>query len=417
VVRSIAFITALALCCQSVLAQQSDAADASLTAQSVFRGQSPVEIGSGIIPADPYATSPNYSSTQPHTTFYQDPTYGTPGGTIDPYFNGQPNPYGDPYANPYGGGMTTDPFLGGPGSYVPNQGNPYTTPSGGIFGKGPAAGYGAGLNGPRPYEYRWVERFDAAWFSDANTSTGGDFGVTEINYDKERAFQWGNGFIFSLNPQYNLRLWEGPKYPAGGFPVGGSDLPGATHRFGLGMKLATQNIQGWTFELGFNPSIGTDFNSSLSRDAWMLDGHVVGYWQYSACVMFALGAAYWDRVDDIILPYAGVVWTPNDYLEIRAVFPKPRISMFMGTPGGIATWAYLQAEYHVEAYQIEARGFGSTQMQMEDWRLSLGLYGETGAFTTFGEVGYVFSRDVKYSGAVAPFAIDDGLFLRTGFRF
>ncbi|MEZ6056302.1 MAG: hypothetical protein R3C01_06315 [Planctomycetaceae bacterium] len=347
----------------------------SLTADTVFRGQSPVTLG----------------QPQPITSYYQDPTFAQPGAI--------PGGYVDPY---YGGGGymgTTDPWLGGGGGYVDPYANSY------------GYGIGAGLNGAQPYKFGWTERFDAAWFSSESASAGGTFQLTEFNYDKEYVTPFG-GWIATINPQYNLRLFEGP-----GVVAPPPDIPGSAHRFGLGMKLATQSVNGWTFEGGFNPAIATDFSGGLSRDSWQFDGHLVGYWQASRQWMWALGATYWDRVDGIVLPYAGAVWTPNDYLEVRAIFPKPRISIFLGTPNAIATWAYLQGEYHVESYQIGVLNSANQKVQFEDWRVSAGFYGEAGWYTGFAEVGWVFDRKVKYSGASPGFTINDGLFVRTGLRF
>ena len=82
-------------------------------------------------------------------------------------------------------------------------------------------------------------------------------------------------------------------------------------------------------------------------------GRGVVFLRASPQLMIALGAAYWKRVDDIVLPYAGVVWTPNDYWEFRLMFPKSRISYFLGNWWGAATWVYGGVEYNVEAYQID----------------------------------------------------------------
>ncbi|MFT3772271.1 MAG: hypothetical protein QM820_43275 [Minicystis sp.] len=102
-------------------------------------------------------------------------------------------------------------------------------------------------------------------------------------------------------------------------------------------------------------------------------------------------------MDDIVLPYAGVVYTPNDLWEFRLLFPKPRISYFLGTPNGVATWVYVQAEYHVEAYQVDTYpGRGQDRVQIADWRVVGGMRFEAGWLTTFVEAGYVFDRKVEF---------------------
>jgi hypothetical protein len=222
-----------------------------------------------------------------------------------------------------------------------------------------------------------------------------------------------NSWVFSIAPQYGLRLWDGPR----GTP-GSAHLPGDVHRFGLGLKLASPEYYGWTLELGFNPSYGTDFEASPSSDGIMYDGHAALFWRASPQFMAALGVAYWDRVDDIVLPYAGVVFTPDEYWEFRLLFPRPRISLFLGTPNGVPTWLYVGGEYHVESYLIDRDPPGlSDQVQLTDWRVTGGLRFETGWLTSFIEAGWVFSRDVEFRRGGTDFDVDSGFITRLGFRY
>jgi hypothetical protein len=380
--------------------------------QSVVRGQSPA------------VAEPSVAAPVPYSTFYQTPTYAPNGtvapGTIMPYSGGAMPMYGDPY--------TSDPWLGG----APMGGgmmSPYST-GGSPWGAGTDT---YGLNGPQPYRFGWTARHDIAFITESGTSTGGDLGVFEYNWEKEYVAPVWSNWVFSIAPQYNLRLYDGPFSPrptAGVLAAApaGSELPGNAHRFGLGLKLATPTVGGWTFEGGFNPSIVTDFESDLSGDSILYDAHAVAFWRWDRQWMWALGAAYWDRVDDIVIPYAGAVWTPNDYVEFRLLFPKPRVSFFLGTPFGLPTWFYVQGEYHVEAYEIAINGpqrtaagtlvgVGDTRVQLADWRVVGGLYTEGQWATAFIEAGAVLGREVEYDGPVRAFDVDNGFILRMGFRW
>jgi hypothetical protein len=94
--------------------------------------------------------------------------------------------------------------------------------------------------------------------------------------------------------------------------------------------------------------------------------------------MVALGVAFWNRVDNFLIPYAGVVWTPNDYWEFRIMFPKSRISYFLGNWWGSAAWVYCGLEYNVEAYQISLVGPSGQdeKIQIADYRAVVGLRSE-----------------------------------------
>jgi hypothetical protein len=383
----------------------------------------------------PGFTGPVLGTPQPVTTFYQTPTYvnpATPGAT-DPTF-GTTVPGG---VAPY----TSDPWLNG------GMMSPYGYGGNAYPGTAPGS-YAIGLNGAQPYKFGWTERADVGWIAPASTNLPGDseLSVFETNYEKELTVPVFGNWIFSAAGQYNLRLFDGPfaqevgvgdAFPVPGGTLGAApDLPGNAHRFGLGLTLRTPALGPWTFEGGFNPSLATDFSSSLNSDAVLYDGHLVAYLRPNPVWTFAIGAAYWDRVDDIVIPYAGVVITPNEYLELRLLFPKPRISLFMGTPFGLPTWAYVQGEYHVEAYQVGIEGPRATDLnangivdpgelvamdtervQLEDWRIVGGFYTEGPAWTAFIEAGAAIEREVKYSGGVRGFDVDPGFLLRMGLRY
>jgi hypothetical protein len=355
----------------------------------IVRGQSPGQpIGPLLGPLDQ------------NTTLYQPPTY-----QMDPFSAGQqpvvaPQPYGMPQPIQSG-----DPFLGG--------GMPYAAPS-------PNAPWGqytyGGINGAQPIRYGWNARYDFTYLPSEGTSSPnvGKFGLFGFDLEKEYISPTPAGWVFSMAPQYNLRLLDGPT--EGYF--GPSHLPGDLHRFGLGLKLSTPDMGGSTFEFGFTPALTTDFEIAPSRNGMQFDGHAVWFWRWTPQFMVALGAAYWDRVDDIVLPYAGIVYTPNDYLEFRLLFPKPRVSLFLGTPNGVATWAYVQGEYHVESYEMELSPPGTRdQVQFSDWRLLGGFRFESGWLTTFIEAGGVFGREVKFRRDGEDFNVDPGFIMRAGFRY
>ena len=327
------------------------------------------------------------------------------GQSADPY-----------YAAPPAGGQPafgTDPFLPGGTTFPPATGNPFAP---GGFG-GQQIGPAYGINGPQPYRYGWKEMIDFVYTTPSSTSPDiGDFAWNEANFEKQWVQRTYNGGVFTFAPQYNARWIEGPDGPPG--------LPGSMHRIGVGLKLGTPvSASGWALEAGFNPAIATDFNDNLTSEAWQFDGHVAAFYRARPTWMWVLGVAYWDRVDDIFLPYAGAVWTPNDYFEARLLFPKARLEWFLGTPYGVPTWLYTTAEYHVESFEISLESPSpatpsQTAMQIEDYRVMGGVRWETGWLETFLEAGVVFERDVEFADAAVPdFEVDTAFMGRVGVKF
>jgi len=356
----------------------------------VIRGQSPTTPG------------PLYTPGAEGTTTFYPPTYMPDGttGTVTP-FAAPTSPYYGPAP------ITSDPWLGG----TAGTPLPYGAPAG-----GPQGFYTFGLNGPRPYRFGFTERANIGFLPEAGTSSPnrGGFEIFEIDLEKEWVTPVFYNWVFAAAPQFDYRAWDGPR----GQPAPPTNLPGSVYRFGLNLKLATPQVSGWSAEVGFNPAIATDFQTSFNGDVWFFDAYGVAFWQWSPQWTWALGAAYWDRVDDIIIPYAGFVWIPNDYWEFRLVFPNPRISYFLGTPYGVATWAYVGAEYHVEAYYVDLH-FNNvdTRVQYEDWRIYGGLRFEAGQFVTFVECGGAVGRQVKYDKVGQGFDVNDGFFCRAGLRW
>lgn len=327
-----------------------------------------------------------------------DPAYTPPGGAGAPLGGGYLSPFGPPPT-------TYDPFLGQPAI---------------VGGWGPAPyGYSFGANGPQPYRFGWTSRYDVGFLPKEDVDSGlgfGQFGVFEFNSEWQYTQPWDNnpgGWIYSLTPQYSLRAWDGPD--TGAF----AGIPGNVHRFGLDLELATPLNGPWSFQLGFNPAMASDFEHSLSGDGWNLDGRAVAFYQYSPELMLALGAAFWDRVNDRVIPYAGFVWLPNNRWEIRGMFPQSRISYFLGNVDNFAKWLYVSGEYHVEAYEVGLEPIGvRDQIELADWRILLGLRMDRGGLSMFIEGGVVFGREVEFKRyTVGDFDPDTGFIGRLGVRY
>lgn len=346
----------------------------------------------------------------------QSPYYGADTGGYTALY--QPTYAPDGFAAPGSqGGISSDPWLGG------GSPSPYLQP---------APGYGAGmgtygLNGPQPYRMGWTHSVETEFLPEVSTSSPdvGDFGIFGIDVmstytTTEQVFYAPFNYkVLSISPQFNYRSWSGPRGTDGMMAY--SHLPGSVYRLGLDMAIATPFIYDWSAEIGFTPAVASDFKGTTESEAWMFDGRGVIYWRWGPQWMWAIGAAYWDRVDSMVIPYAGAVWTPNDFWEFRLLFPESQISTFLGTPYGIATWAYLKGEYHVEAYQVDVEptpaGTITSQVQVEDWRLMGGLKWEAGWLTSFAELGWVFGRSVEFDKGGTDFDPSSGFIGRVGFRF
>ncbi len=316
-----------------------------------------------------------------------------------------------------------DALPSGPSStYVPPQGAPYGSDP--FMGAPPDAGPGQfvdsslsfGAVGPQPYRFGWSSRYDVGYLPNEGVHGGGatgQFGIFEINAAWRKTTGWPAGLpqtIFSMTPEFNYRSWSGPSVP---------NLPSNVFRFAGDFELASPGNNPISYQLGFTPAFVSDLDAPVNSDSFNWDARGVIFLRASPEFMVAIGAAFWNRVDNIIIPYAGVVWTPNDYWELRLMFPKSRISYFLGNTWGTAAWVYGGVEYNVEAYQIglESPGGEDEKIQIADYRALFGIRTEGGGVTGFLEGGWVFDRQVTFLHGTPGFDINTGFMARLGLRF
>ncbi len=275
-----------------------------------------------------------------------------------------------------------------------------------------------GANGAQPYRLGYSLWADIAWLPPRPTDLpdSSKFGVTEFNVGLNHTIPtWWSPWLFSLEHQFNYRSWNGPSI------VG--DLPPNVYRFGWDMRLETplnSQFAPFAMTLAFNPSINSDFNQSLGREAVNFDGRGIVFWQADPHLMFALGAGFWDRVKDRVVPYAGVVWLPDDRWEFRIMWPQSRIQYYCGNYMGEDVWLYATGEYHIESYQIGTATSATSvdQIELEDYRILIGLRKSTPIFSAFIEGGWVFGRHVDFrTTSVNDFDTSNGFIGRIGVRF
>ena len=343
------------------------------------------------------------------------PAYQAPAGTVPPAAGYPadgtflaPGQQGPP------GALNYDPFLSGVA--VPQS--PYA-------GNGL---YSFGANGAQPYRFGWTTRMDFGLLPKESSSNGlGGIRVFEFDLDLEHTRQLSSGWISSVTHEFDLRSWDGPTSSRTGPPgIAHAGFPEELYRFGWDLELATPANQGpWSVQLAFNPSFNTDFQQGMSSDAWNFDGRGILFFRSSPYWLWAFGAGFWDRVHNRVIPYAGVIWTPDDRWEWRMVFPEPRVSYFLGNVWGVASWFYVRGQYNVEAYEVTLKDRTSRsaafprreQMEVEDWRVLAGWRADNGFMTSFIEAGWVFDRQVEFLNGTSDFDISSGFIARAGFRY
>ncbi len=294
----------------------------------------------------------------------------------------------------------SDPFVTGTEMYPGTE----------MYQPGPPPEFGPtyGVVGPQPYRFGWMPKMDIAYLPSSHTSPDvGNFSA--IEFDSEwvytGAFSWTD-LMYSISPQFGYRNWRATDSFNDDF-----------FRLGMNLQLSTPAGGPWGFQANFNPSLNTDMVSSLHAESVNLDFNAMLFYQPDPVWMWVIGAGYLDRVDDIVIPYAGVVITPDQLWELRLLFPQGRISRFIGNFWWGSHWLYLAWEYHVDSFQVNVPNNTHSQIQMEDYRLTFGMRSDHPGFTKYIEAGWVFGRNVEYRNTLPGFDISDGFIARFGIRF
>ena len=383
---------------QGALPMQGSIYEPTMTAMNLFQdGGVPIPPDAGTIPS-----TGTFQPSESNLSFPQSngPIISSPDLTLPPYDD---TTTWNAFAPP----ITSDPFVGQPGA-SPYSPNPSGIPPQGTFA------YGA--NPAQPYRFGWSNRIDASWLPStglrgAPAGVGGSVGVVGVDYDLTNTTQMAPGWILNWTNQFGWRNWSGT--------TGTLTLPSDVFRLGIDLELETPKNGPYSISLGITPSVNTDFNSSVFSNGFQLDGRGILFMQLDQYWTLGLGAQYWDRVDNIIIPWAGLIYR-DDYWEWQLMYPEAKVSLFLGNEAYWSKWVYVRAEYHVEAYGIDSTYMGATtknQMQIADKRVLMGLKMDAGMYSWIIEGGYVFDRDVKYSNTVPGFGLGNGFVGQIGLRY
>ena len=273
-----------------------------------------------------------------------------------------------------------------------------------------------GVTNARPFDLAPEVVFDAGHLLNASTSRPGSLAVTELDFLFRTEAPAVGGGVFAFTPEYRLRTLDNPGVDPADVP-----LPGNLHRLGAEFALTTPRVGPWSATAAFTPSLNTDFEDPLTDLGTQYDGRAAVFYQVDPRLTLVGGVRYLDRLDDLLLPWAGAVWRPDDRWEVRAVFPDPQVSYFWGPVLGKPTWVYSGFRFRREAWQFsppQADDSSSPNaVQFTDWRFVVGARKEQGWGRTFLEAGVVFDRDVEFAGPGDDFEVGETLILRGGVRF
>lgn len=266
---------------------------------------------------------------------------------------------------------------------------------------------GTGSNGPQGYRLGWLTYNDFTTIPSSDAEgTAGSMKIVAWNSFLKYSKLIGPGMLFNGTGWFNARWWDGPT---------GVALPPQVDQFSTDLELAFFDDGPWSGQIAFHPQIVSTYDAKLNHYAFNFDGRVIAMYRASPEWSFVGGVAIWDRVNLMVVPHAGVIWTPDDRWEFRILYPRSRISYFLGNWSNADVWLYGQAEYTAEAWQsVDKESPDINRIQLTDDRLSLGLRWDSGRYSFYVEGGYVFNRQVKFDGSTPGFDLANAGMFRIG---
>ena len=193
-----------------------------------------------------------------------------------------------------------------------------------------------------------------------------------------------------------------------------TDMPPRLFDFSIGVqdrRLVQPNIG---YDLVFRVGAFSDFEGS-AEDGVRYPSHAVTFFRFNPRMEMVLGVDVLDRDDISLLPVAGMIWRPADWLRLEAVFPRPRLAArIMDT----TQWIFLGGELGGGTWAVERVGFVDDNATYRDLRLVLGweTVGEESLNSSF-EIGYVFDRELSYRSSMGDYEPPDGFMLRMTARY
>lgn len=222
----------------------------------------------------------------------------------------------------------------------------------------------------------------------------------------------GSEMPLTISPGFIFHNWQGPN------SLTGNDLPGSAYSAYLSFDHSTPLDQQFGGELSFTTGVYSDFET-FTKHSLRFTGVGLLWMRLSPNSTVKFGVEYLDRVEIKLLPAGGLFWTPDPNTRLSFYFPRPKFAKRFPNFGNVEVWGYVSGEYGGGSWTINREANFKDQVDLNDMRVMAGLewIGVRG-ITGFGEVGYVFERQLIYrSTAPADSYLGTAIMFRGGFAF
>lgn len=182
----------------------------------------------------------------------------------------------------------------------------------------------------------------------------------------------------------------------------GHELPATLHDDYLEFHWLGKISSRWGADIVVTPGWHSDYQNANASQAFRLEGHGVGAYDWTPNFKLALGVAYWDRLNAKLIPAGGFIWTPNDDVRLEIITPKPRIAYRISRDPTFERWIYIAGELGGGEWAIEQPSNLHNIVDYTDYRVMMGIQHKSLVLglNSDAELGYVFGRQLQYQTGI-----------------
>lgn len=199
---------------------------------------------------------------------------------------------------------------------------------------------------------------------------------------------------------------------------GGAPIPDDIHTLQLGTGLGYRFNNRWMFTARVTPTL-YKIDSIGSNDVG-ISGGITAMWRYSPTMKWMFGLMYSPDSDLAkVMPMAGFDWDINRQLNLRMMFPAPRLTYSLDNrwrlyAGANMNMATFRTDNHLGT-DIGQPQYNNALASYRDIRMGVGVgYHLSESISAETEAGYSLYRRINYTDVGGAVDLDPSAYVRFG---
>ena len=176
----------------------------------------------------------------------------------------------------------------------------------------------------------------------------------------------------------------------------------------------------WRMRVEVGGGLYSEFDVELDDelDAFRATGLSLMTYEWHRDVQVVFGAAYLNLENRDFMPVGGIIWQPDNRLQLEIVYPEGKLAVLVQHEREGEIWAYVGGGFYGRTWRVVRNTGLEDDATYSDWRIYVGGEKQHISGTTyFVEAGYSFERELEFGSSVGDFEPKSVLMLRGGLHF